>query len=570
MASIVGTNLAGATVTYNGVQFGGADAAFKSIPPEYSLQGIFRYDEAGRAVIGVDYTLTVKAKFYEATEAALADNVEAVRERLSAPAKTLKIEGVGLGFDTVSNDLKFGPKPLSFDWQPLGQLCWECIWSVSFFVSECASSNGSPLAWMAWNYETTWQNDFEGQCTRTISGYVEIAGRRNRANPKLLANVVDQCRNNINILIPPNFKRINNVWKEDASKTRLDFVVVDDQQRGDSLPPGVVMGDGYCDFASQGPGFAKSTVSIGLSLRTAPNVSPGIAGTIIVGSMIAKMNNLQRRNPQGTVIPRGFSIRNRKYDDCRTTEGQATFEMTKCLSAMLNAAGIWEPLTDGNYQQWRASVETLWGNRGLANLATNPTDDVILDICDNVTQKTWGGNEFTRANVTDVGRFSFGCPEIPPDGGWIGYDIQTRLIRKDKQSLHRKALTYTQPSIPPQSDSQGNPVLLATADPSYTMSATEEHVTEHQGFPETYVLLQFKGLRFKFVPQVPNITSVGGKKVVLKDSHTTAPKIAFDIFECPAYFVQAWKLYVVKGPVDTLKIQGSKTSCAKSTVISDY
>ena len=102
------------------------------------------------------------------------------------------------------------------------------------------------------------------------------------------------------------------------------------------------------------------------------------------------------------------------------------------------------------------------------------------------------------------------------------------------------------------------------------MSATEEHVTEHQGLPETYVLLQFKGLRFKHLPQVPNITSVQGKKVVLKDSHITAPKIAFDIFECPAYFVQAWKLYVVKGSVDTLKTQGSKTSCAKSTVISDY
>jgi hypothetical protein len=570
MASIVNTNLAGSTITYNGVQFGGADAAFKSVPPEYSVQGSMVYDEAGRAVTGVEYTLTVRTKFYESSEDALSTNADAVKSRLSTPGKELKIEGIGVGFGTIRNDLKYGPQPVSCEWQPLGQLMWELIWTVRFFVSECGSANAPALAWMAWNYDTTWQNDFEGTTARTISGYVEIAGKRNPANPKMITAVADQCRDNIQIITPPYFKRTNNVWKEDFSKRRIDFVVVDEQLPGDSFPPGITQAGGHCDFSSVGPGFAKSTVNIGLSLKVAPGVAPGVAGTMIINAMIAKMNAMQRRNPRGTVIPRGFSLRNRKYDESRITEGQASFEMTQCLSAMLNAAGIWEPLTDGNYQQWRTSVEKLWGNRGVSNLGTRLTDDVILDICDNVTQKTWGSSEVTRPFVDDKTKFSFACPEIPPDGGWIGYDVQARLLRKDKQSLHRKALSYVPSPIPAQSDSAGNPVTLATADPGYTQSATDEHVTEHHGYPETYVLMQFKGLRAKWIPTVPNITSVQGKKVVLQNSHTTAPKIAFDIFECPAYFVQAWKLYVIKGPVDTLKVQGSKTSCAKSTVISDY
>ena len=570
MASIVNTNLAGSTITYNGVQFGGADAAFKSVPPEYALQGSFVYDEAGRAVIGVEYVLTVRDKFYEASEGALATNVAAVRSRLSSPGKELKIEGIGLGFGTIRNDLKFGPQPVSFDWQPLGEVAWECIWIVRFFVSECGSANTPALAWMAWNYDTTWQNDFEGQCTRTISGYVEIAGKRSAPNAKTLAAVADQCRDNIVIITPPYFVRTNNVWKEDFSKRRIDFVVVDQQQEGDPFPPGITLADGYCKFDTQGPGFAKSNVSMGMTLKTAPGIAPGLAGVICINSMIAKMNAMQTRNPRGTVIPSGFSLVNRKFNSSRVTEFQASFALTQCLSAMLNSAGIWQPLTEGNYQQWRSSVEHLWGNRGNAKLGTKLTDDVILDICDNVTQKTWGSSEVTRLVEDSKNKFSFGCPEIPADGGWLGYDVQVRLLRKDKQSLHRKALGYVPSAIPAQSDSQGNPVSLSTADPSYTQSATDEHVTEHQGYPETYVLMQFKGLRAKWIPTVPNITSVQGKKVVLKDSHTTAPKVAFDIFECAAYFVQAWKLYVIKGPVDTLKVQGSKDSCAKPTVISDY
>lgn len=570
MASIVNTNLAGSTITYNGVQFGGADSAYKSVPPEYSVAGSMVYDEAGRAVVGVEYLLTVRTKFYEASESNLSDNANAVKARLSAPGKELKIEGIGIGFGTIRSDLKFGPQPLSCEWVALGQLCWELVWTVRFFVSECSSSNASPLVWMAWNYDTTWQNDFEGQCTRTISGYVEIAGKRTAPNAKTLAAVADQCRENIVVITPPYFARTNNVWKEDSSKRRIDFVVVDEQQEGDPLPPGITMADGFCKFDTQGPGFAKANVSIGMTLKTAPGVPVGQAGVICVNAMIAKMNAMQTRNPRGTVIPSGFSLANRKFGSSRVTEFQASFALTQCLSAMLNASGIWEPLTDGNYQQWRASVEHLWGNRGNANLGTKLTDDVILDICDNVTQKTWGSSEVTRLVADNKGKFSFGCPEIPADGGWLGYDVQVRLLRKDKQSLHRKALGYTPAPIPAQSDSQGNPLTLSTSDPSYTQSATDEHVTEHHGYPEVYVLMQFKGLRAKWIPTVPNITSVQGKKVVLKDSHTTAPKVAFDIFECAAYFVQAWKLYVIRGPVDTLKVQGSKDSCAKPTVISDY
>lgn len=162
MPGVLAGNLAGSTITYNGVQFGGADAAFTSAPPTYSLVGTMVYDGADRAIIGVDYSLTVKAFFYEANEAAMSANAAAVQERLSAVGKNLTIDGIGIGLDDIV-DIKWGPKPQSFAWQPLGDLCWECVWIVKFRISKCVSGTANPLAWVAWNYETGWQNDFEGQ-----------------------------------------------------------------------------------------------------------------------------------------------------------------------------------------------------------------------------------------------------------------------------------------------------------------------------------------------------------------------------------------------------------------------
>lgn len=576
MASIIGSNLAGSTITYNGVQFGGADAAFKSAPPEYSLNGTFVYDDAGRAVIGVDYTLIVRAYFYESSEAALGANVEAVRERLSSPGKELKIEGVGLGFDTISDDIKWGPKPVSFAWTSRGQLAWECVWTIQFRVSECASQSGSPLTWVAWNYETTWQNDFEGFCARTTSGYVEIAGRRTAANPNAVNAIADQVRESITILTPQFFKRTNNVWRESADKTRLDFVVVDEQLPGDPYPAGVTLAKGFCDFDTTGPGFAKAKVSIGMSLRTSPEVAPGLAGVLFMQAMLAKQAAMQQRlnadGRKGSVIPQGFSIRNEKWDESRVTNCSATWMLVKCLSAMLNATGIWEPLIPGDYNQWRTSVENLWKNRGNAGLAGQSRDDVIIDVCSGVTSKTFGNSPSNPPSASINGQFSFTCPEIPPDGGWIGYDLRVTLAREDAQTEHRKALSYSQgtlPSMPPDSSgSDGYPMSLGS--PGYSQSLSQQHVVEWHGYPSQLVLMQFKGMRVKHQPAMPVITTVGGHPVVLVRQSPGVPRVVFDVFECPVWYVDGWRLYRLRGPVDVIISQGSKDSCARPNVSSAY
>jgi len=148
MAAIANTALAGMTVRYghptnaaDGVQFGGNDAPHSSLPPMFKLRGEFVYDDSGRTVIAVRYTLTVSCWFYEDTEAGMAANMREVRRLLSIPGRQLKIEGMGSGFTTIV-DIDNGPKPLGIDLNNIGNLAWECIWTVQFTVTECAG-NGS-------------------------------------------------------------------------------------------------------------------------------------------------------------------------------------------------------------------------------------------------------------------------------------------------------------------------------------------------------------------------------------------------------------------------------------------
>lgn len=573
MAGIMNEALAGSTVTYNGVQFGGIDASYPSTPPEYTVEGTMVYDDANRAVIGVDYTLVVKTVFAAANEGAMSTNAEAVRERLSAPAKELKIQGIGIGFGTISRDPNFGPKPISFKWQPYGESTWECVWVVQFRVIECLSGAAEQLAWHAFNFETTWQNDFEGQCTRTISGYVEVDARPGEVS-------ADRARDRIKIEVPNGFRRINNVWNESADKRRLSFVVVDEQLGGTPYPAGVTLAQGRTSFSSTKRGFAEGEVGISMTLRTSPKVPPSTAGLIFVQAVLAKQQALtQRLAPKGNAIPTSISIANNKYDDARTTECSATWHVTRCLSAMMTAAGIWEPLTPGNYQQWRTSIEGLWDNRGNARLESSLSDDIVLDACDNVTTRTIGVTSARTEFLDRAAQFQFGCPEIPADGGWLGHKVRVTVVREDNHTMHRKAISYTIESQSAPSTPTGEPVPLGgTPYNNYTTveigaplsSAVDPaHVLEAHGQPEVMVLLQFKGLRVKHKPVCPVITTIGGLPAFQVKAGEMVPTVEFDIFQCPVYYLNTWRLYRVNGYVREVKPQGGPMSCAKGEYSSD-
>lgn len=578
MAAIVLNDLAAATITYNDVQFGGGDSEQLSTPPVYSFRSHFVYDDSNRVVVKTKYTLTVQCLFHETSEAAMAVNMQALRRQLSAPGKALSIIGLGTSFDSlgsgqIEDDVDWGPKPLMFDAQPMGQMSWNLTWIVEFSLKECLfASSRDPLAWAAFNFNTTWQNDFEGLCTRTIAGYVEIAMNRvGGIGGRIPVHVADAARDGLNVVCPIGFRRIQNVWMQGAPANRLDFTITDEYLPGDYLPTGCTKAEGDVSFESAGPGFAEASTTLNMALTTAPKMPRSLGGMIFLTAAITKQNEMIAANPTGSVLPGRLSISNGKFDRARNTVCSMTWHMTKCINDMMKASGIWKPAVPGSYAEWRASVQDLWGNRGLGmegfRIAANPSDSILIDLCSNTTSMSIGATPSTVVTTLDNPNFTFSCPPIPEDGGWMGHDMQIRILREDPQSWHR----LFAPFLPSPGDI-GNTTITNPGErvplggPVYEQggegTSSTKHVVEHTGLPVVYVLVSFKGLRAKHKPQMPAVKSIAGLPTTLVKQEIDGPRWAFDILTCPAWFVRGWRMYRVNGYVPDVKPIESNTSCA--------
>lgn len=572
MSLAINQNLAAATVTYNGVQFGGADSEHQSLPPNYRWSGQFVKDDAGAAIVGTLYTFAVSTTFYHNNSVgSLEASVEDVKLKLAQPGKTLTIVGLGASFGTIEHDEKWGPMPVSFDWEPLGLYSWQCSYVIQFFIKECTSDHSNPLALAAFNFATSWQNDYEGICERTIDGYAEIAVWR-QPGTNLPAQIADQVRDSLTIVCPVGFRRRVNTWREDYTKNRLRFVIVDSMESGTPLPVGCTAASGSVSYSSMGPGFAKSMVTLNMDLKVSPAFHPSTAGIVFLGAAHAKQQELQAgmAGKTGSVIPKSISITNGKFDRARESSCSMSWMLTGCTADMMRAAGIWTPLVDNTYEQWRTSIENLWGNRGSATIngsriGSDPQDCVVIDLCSNKTEVRIGDSGVS-ANFAPTAPlpFQFTCPDIPEDGGWLLHDLRVRVLRQNKQTWHKKAVPYD-----PSAGFDPSGGSLSSSDSAPLGSFPYEQPTEetqadieYNGLPEVWILLQFRGYRIKHIPSLPIITTIGGLPAVEVSADQEGPMIAFDALSCPVYRIRGYRLYKVNGYFGVIKKSGSKSSCA--------
>lgn len=575
MAKIVATALASNTIHYNGVQFGGSEATYTSTPPQFSLRGSPEYDQSGRAIALVKYTLSLTCIFYSTTESGQATLMNSLRSRLNQVARELKIDGLGTGFGEISYDLKSGPKPGELVMNTIGPIACEVHWSIEFCTKPCSTVITAPAnTFLAFNFDTIWMNDYEGISTRTIQGYVEIPHNQNKLTPKIVHHVAEETRGNIIVVCPAGFRRAQNSWHESMDKAKLTFTIVDEQLPGDVFPPGCTLADGEVSFSSGGgPGFAQSSVTMSMMLKTSPMVARNLAYQIFLTAALAKQSQMQQaiQNSQGTVIPRSINIRNRKYDGARITDCSITWEQTGSLGAMLAAAGIWTPLTENSlqaYNLWKASIDVLWDNRGTSGIRSSAEEAVIIDFCDPVQSVTIGNTPSNFEYIVNSNLPAFTCPQIPPDGGWVVHDMEIKVLQKSDNSWHKQAASYI-PSIGSINSGMGFPTAGQTQSPS------EQDVVEYHGYPSTYIGLRFRGLRYQHKPQVPQIKSVGGLPVVdvTPAGGVGIPKLQYDAFCCPVWSITGVRIYRIMGQLPSgfePPAIGSPISCETKEVPQDY
>lgn len=568
MAGINDIDLSAATVVYNGVTFGGSTAAQKSLPPRFKLSYVVEYDETRRVVKGLKYTLSVQTIFYEDSQGALATNQSNLRALLSAPAKELRLLGLGLGFASPVEDLAGGPHPIGMpEMRMLSENAWELLWSIEFTVHPCYSPGMEPGTLIGFNYETTWANDYEGTCTRSISGHYEIIDIRNRAAPNTPHYRADFGRSRITIVVPNGFRRMQNAWHELASKRGEQFAITDQQMVGDPYPVGIIEASGDETFTTDPKTWAKATVTMSVNFRVAPGTPRTVAGQVFLAAAMAKQAAISSLLPaDAAVIPSSLSIRHGKFQDARNTSAAISWTLTKCVQNYLSSSGLWAPITPGTYTQWRTSIENLWANRGNANVVPDVAGDVILDLCASASSVTIPADSVTLPNDNPAGSLSFTCPPVGVDGGWIGYDLRVRAQRSDHQTQHRRAVTYS-PSDSTEAASDG---YVPTGGPSYDTSVSTEHIVEYNGLPSTIIILRFKGFRYRNLPTMPEITSVAGKPVTLIAQDQEGPFVVGDLIGCPYYAIRGYRIYRVNGHVATIRSNGQKTSCANSVIPTSY
>lgn len=586
MPAIVNENLAGFTVTYNGVQFGGADSQFKSLPPMYSFEAVPRHDRSGRAVMMVDVNLQVRCIFYETSEGNMTNNMAAIQVALSTPGRSLTMSGLGSGFGiatagVITADVNNGPKPGPVRCTPIGgQLAWELAWSVQFGYVPCASGSEVFDAFMEFSFNTTWNNDFEGLATRTISGLARIKQHRDfTANPDVVVHVAEELRDNFVISVPTGFRRVNNSWRESDDKAVLEFTIVDEELRGDPLPDGVTMGNASFSFSSGDGkgGFATALCVLSMTLRTAPNVHRDMAGKLFLAAVLSKQGAMATAlGNDKQPIPLKLDIVNHKFEDCRVTQCQMVWQMTAAsLSTMLTAAGIWQPVSDmigstfgapQDYNTWKAGMNSLWANRGFSGLTSNASEAVIIDLCDNVNSKTIGVVSMGSQSLNSQSLPSITCPSISASGGWINWDLQIVPLRKDNQTHHRRAAPFLPESSLAAGDLQdpSTDTEAPSGGPSYSQSGSDQDIIEYQGYPEHYVGMKFRALRYVNTPFMPVIKSISGNAVYQVHEEGGQPQFAFDAFGCPVWYIEGVRVYKVVGQPTGKVRTGSAVSLGAS------
>jgi len=550
MTAIKDVNLSGSTIEYNGVQFGGADADQQFFPPEYTLSGSFAYDDAGRVVTHLNYAVNVRAILYHSSESSNSAQADTLYQKLNEPGKTLKLSGIGCGFSNDPKDIVSGPKPKVISLQPFGgEIAWEVVWQCEFGYRPSASlASPEPLTWMAFNFKNAWSNDFEGQSTRTISGYVQIAQRLQGDKKR---RVAAEVRRKIVHLIPDGFRQTASSFDETLDKGRINFSFTVVQFNADPFPPGITNATGVYGMEATGAALVKGSASLGMTLTVAPGKSRKLGLQYFLKAAQQKQAHLRgagggslASGGEQTVIPSSLRITHQLFS--RTTSYSMAWVVTSGLSRLMTDGHIWEPVADTDFRKWKASVAHVWYNEGNAKLAAHPEEDIIIDLGDNKTTATIGrGPERKDANRA--------MTPLPPtitapdeQGSFLIYDVWTEVYRNDNVNVHMLAATLKNE---PSQNSSFDPLAKQPKGfgySDYDQGSSEFHVAERSGFPIIRIVLFWRIMRIGFRPVFPELKTYGGKEVkFLRGNGIIPAMVTGKAGGFPVYWTTGYHVYQV-------------------------
>jgi hypothetical protein len=422
---------AGGELSYNGIAF---DALYKT-----SMKGKPIYDDANRAVTGVEWSLEVEATIGAALAVGTTtdDTLEDLRVKLTRPGGKLRYTSKGFGEFVVNVapvfDAAWGPKPQILEFTPIGSNQTAFIkWKVVCIIPECPDATYRK-ALMAANYEVSHDFDSDFYVTATTTGYIQIPLTYPLPGARTIPETVDDYRELVWFKVPIGFKRESFKWDVSADRRRGSFTIVDKE-----IPIPLPNGCTHCDMkhkiesSMNKAGFHVWQSEISGTIRVVPTSPRGIAMERFMLIVNSRLRPTLAMGPVsfgaigtatgsgvslgvGSLLPRpvvygpgfgpvGFPVeaavvarvtlpvippRLVLIDSLSITEDifgrdnqfRLTYRIFCNLPDMLRLSGLWTPIEGTSWATYHRSVEGSVRPRGHSGIRVLAADDTIVDLC---------------------------------------------------------------------------------------------------------------------------------------------------------------------------------------------
>lgn len=491
-------------LSYNGVDFGGSSKVTLQMEPVR--------DDADRTTIYSRYRLTVQATVYDPDDTG--GQFRDLRTKLSTQGATLVFTGQGAGDFNVNTatcpDVKWGPRPRILGWAPVGSLrACEISWEVEFCLPACVGLTiPYPQPIMAFNFKASYSIDLRGRTTRRIEGYLEIPLTR---SGRTVPNTADAYRSLINPAIPAEFLRITQDFSVSLDKSRLDFVIVDEETPSDNpYPLGVVRIDGRHSVRwSRAGGMAMQLVNrISVSMELGFNQPVDIAYDYFV-RIVKERINKARANSKAVFLL-GVSVEEGLFD--RTASFSCDYKFlceraSQVLEQIRGQSGVFEPLTSSpTWAQWATSLVPIDGVRGYMGLQESASGDSIVDLCGGTTTAplvTTNRNDAAATVTEELGLVN----DYPTSvSSWMVYQDAVQIL-EDRPTC-RQSILQAPPAGEPAKD-MSYAVSMGVSALTFPAATGTPDVIQTNGQPRYTAIVRGYATRAGYNIPRPNYPTIG-------------------------------------------------------------
>lgn len=553
-------------VAYNGYDFNN-----RAVTEKFSIRP--QPDGSGRTTAYCVVSVSMKQEIDAGN--ALTTDVECRRatQLLSHPGGIFLYRGRGLGNPDINTggirDIKWGPKPGPVELSPRGEGNVVVLrWSVEFCIPCCevqsmyqGAGGFRPVELV---YTVEHENDPAGFTTRRIGGYLTVAVNRADVGSSRVGGSADAYRSN---LVPPllkGFRRVYGPWRVSEDRSRLDFLIIDEELGGEPLPRNVADAELSETLASSEVGLRKWVTSISATYRMRKGASGLDAAKVFFDYLKGKLTrerDMLRALPtedRTDIIPTGFSMTNPNRYGKPTASFQFSYFYTTSLKQLLKVSGMWQPQGSDTWVGWAESLSTTGQHPyGGARLEFRAADESLTGLCEtsgaeqppatpgDTTTDLRGSPPAAATNAEIQSMYAAAVTTPKPDVSWVYYDCEISLetdagtvaVRRlpsssltsstdlfgAKDDIGGKAtdalkLTTMPPEAgggdtTPAAGSMYSPPTIGTPPPAGSSSSSAGSAFRRTS-PVCYVYLRGSGIRAGYPVDVPRLTTVNGVECV--------------------------------------------------------